>query len=219
MVDTEGMVQSALSKIGCPYVWGATGPDEFDCSGLVQWACKQNGISMGRTTYDQVFYGEEVVGSPQRGDLVFPDAGHVGIALGGDQMVHAPQPGENVKIGNYWTAPYAIRRIGTNSGSVGSTTVAPGFQAKSAGDTNLSDVVPGYGALQQQIDNLNSAVAEQVGIFKGFTTMLESVATFFNLLMSQQGWYRIGMVAIGTVVVFGGAGFLMADFSGRILNG
>ncbi len=47
-------VRAALSRLGCPYVWGATGPDRFDCSGLVKWAYAQAGVHLDRTTYDQI---------------------------------------------------------------------------------------------------------------------------------------------------------------------
>lgn len=103
-------VRAALSRLGCPYVWGATGPDRFDCSGLVKWAYAQAGVSLHRTTYDQINEGMAVARAQVRpGDLVFPHSGHVQMAIGHDLVVEAPQPGANVRIsriGDY----IAIRR-------------------------------------------------------------------------------------------------------------
>lgn len=105
----------ALAQIGKPYVWGATGPSSFDCSGLVQYAYHQVGVSLPRTTYAQ-----DVVGTPvsqanlQLGDLVFFYGGeHVGIYVGNGNVVHAPEPGQLVKITSMKYMPfYTARRVG-----------------------------------------------------------------------------------------------------------
>ena len=103
-------VRAALSKLGRPYVWGATGPDRFDCSGLVQWAYHQAGISLHRTTYDQIHDGIAVPRSQiQPGDLVFPHTGHVQMAIGNGMVVEAPHAGANVRISRLGDV-IAIRR-------------------------------------------------------------------------------------------------------------
>jgi cell wall-associated NlpC family hydrolase len=109
-------VNAALSKLGAPYVWGATGPNSFDCSGLAQWAYNQAGISLPRSTYSQVTVGRAVsVSSMQPGDLVFfySDFSHEGIYIGNGNVVHAPQTGETVKITpyQYIGAVTAVRRV------------------------------------------------------------------------------------------------------------
>ncbi|KUP98339.1 hypothetical protein AC529_02360 [Thermobifida cellulosilytica TB100] len=94
-------LRHAESKIGAPYRWGAAGPSAFDCSGLVQWSFRQAGVTLKRTTTDQVTQGSPVSRSQLRpGDLVFFYSGpsHVGIYAGDNKMIHAPRPGKNVQI-------------------------------------------------------------------------------------------------------------------------
>ena len=103
-------VRAALSRLGRPYVWGATGPDQFDCSGLVQWSYAQAGIHLDRTTYQQINDGIPVPRSQVRpGDLVFPHAGHVQLAIGNNLVVEAPYSGASVRISRLG-ANVAIRR-------------------------------------------------------------------------------------------------------------
>jgi len=103
-------VRAALSRLGCPYVWGATGPDRFDCSGLVQWAYARAGVHLDRTTYEQINDGIPIARSQVRpGDLVFPHAGHVQLAIGNNLVVEAPHAGANVRISQLGT-DVAIRR-------------------------------------------------------------------------------------------------------------
>ncbi|WP_413101737.1 NlpC/P60 family protein [Streptomyces sp. Inha503] len=90
----------AKAQLGKPYVWGATGPSSFDCSGLTQAAWKSAGISLPRTTWDQVKAGTRVSTSQLHpGDLVFfyDDISHVGLYIGDGMMIHAPKPGDVVK--------------------------------------------------------------------------------------------------------------------------
>ncbi|MFF5144509.1 NlpC/P60 family protein [Streptomyces sp. NPDC013157] len=90
----------ARAQIGKPYVWGATGPGSYDCSGLSQAAWKAAGVSLPRTTYDQVNAGTTVpLADAQPGDLVFfyDDVSHVGIYIGNGMMIHAPKPGAYVR--------------------------------------------------------------------------------------------------------------------------
>ncbi|MEV6959160.1 NlpC/P60 family protein [Streptomyces sp. NPDC051207] len=96
----EKAVAFARAQIGKPYVWGATGPDSYDCSGLTGAAWRAAGVSLPRTTYDQVNAGTTVPLSQARpGDLVFfyDDVTHVGLYIGDGMMIHAPKPGTDVR--------------------------------------------------------------------------------------------------------------------------
>ena len=112
------VVQAAMTRLGDRYVWGAEGPDTFDCSGLVVWAFRQVGISLPHYSYDLMSGGVDVSYSDlQPGDLVFfYGGGHVGIYIGGDQFIHAPHTGTVVQVsslGGYGGGLTAARRYGT----------------------------------------------------------------------------------------------------------
>ncbi|WP_328937808.1 NlpC/P60 family protein [Streptomyces tauricus] len=103
-------VSYAYGKLGSPYVWGATGPDAFDCSGLIQAAYRSAGISLPRTTYAQINTGQRVSRAElQPGDLVFFYSGisHVGLYVGNGQMVHAPNPSAPVRVAPLDEMPFA----------------------------------------------------------------------------------------------------------------
>lgn len=94
------VIAFAKQELGKPYVWGATGPNSYDCSGFTQAAWRTAGLELPRTTYDQVKIGTKVAKSDMRpGDLIFfyADVTHVGIYVGGGQMIHASKPGDDVK--------------------------------------------------------------------------------------------------------------------------
>ena len=112
----QTVVNAAKSQIGKPYVWGATGPNAYDCSGLVQYAYSQAGKNIGRTTYQQAGAGQHVsVSQAQAGDILMWGDYHDAIYVGNNQYVHAPQPGQNVTqatISSYFMptcAPCAVK--------------------------------------------------------------------------------------------------------------
>lgn len=94
------VVLMALQHIGKPYVWGATGPDSFDCSGLVCYVYAQIGVRLPRVTYSQALSGRPVsIPELAPGDLVFFNShSHVGIYIGGGFFVHSPHSGDFVKV-------------------------------------------------------------------------------------------------------------------------
>jgi cell wall-associated NlpC family hydrolase len=93
-------VRTALSELGKPYRYGAAGPRAFDCSGLTLFAYRAAGINLPHYAAAQYRSGRRVARSDlQPGDLIFwAGLGHVGIYLGGGQMIHAPRPGHVVSI-------------------------------------------------------------------------------------------------------------------------
>jgi cell wall-associated NlpC family hydrolase len=105
----QAIVDTAMKYLGVPYVWGGTSPSGFDCSGLVQYVCKKNGISVPRVAASQRNVGKSVSRQNlQPGDLVFFSSGgrvsHVGIYVGNGNMIHAPQTGDVVKISSIETS-------------------------------------------------------------------------------------------------------------------
>jgi peptidoglycan DL-endopeptidase CwlO len=93
-------VRSALGQLGTPYVWGGAAPGGFDCSGLVQWAYRQVGVFLPRTTWSQSSVGRYVsLAALRAGDLVFANGGeHVGLYIGGGRVVQAPYTGTVVQV-------------------------------------------------------------------------------------------------------------------------
>lgn len=104
----EKVLAFARAQIGKPYVWGASGPSSYDCSGLTQAAWREAGVTLPRTTWDQVEVGTRVATSDLKpGDLVFfyDDISHVGIYKGDGMMIHAPKPGANVREESIYYMP------------------------------------------------------------------------------------------------------------------
>jgi cell wall-associated NlpC family hydrolase len=108
------VIQAALSRIGSPYSWGASGPSAFDCSGLVMWSFQQAGISLPHSSQALARGGQPVsTDQMQPGDLVtyYSDASHVGIYIGDGMMVHASTYGTPVRVAPVNNAPiYNVRR-------------------------------------------------------------------------------------------------------------
>ncbi len=103
-----------MTKLGAPYGWGATGPSEFDCSGLVYWAFQQQGKTVPRTSQAQMDGGTPVSRAElQPGDVVgyYPGATHVGIYVGDGKLVHASDYGIPVQVVGVDSMPfYGARR-------------------------------------------------------------------------------------------------------------
>lgn len=93
-----------MSKLGSPYVWGASGPNSFDCSGLVYWTHKQAGVYFTRTTAAELDHmGQKIsFNELQPGDIITLNTlgyvSHVVIYAGNGKIVHAPQTGDVVKV-------------------------------------------------------------------------------------------------------------------------
>ena len=114
----QALLDTAAQYLGVPYVWGGTTPSGFDCSGFVQYVCKQNGISIARVADDQLHKsGYSVTKNQlQPGDLVFFGSGdyatHVGMYVGDGMMIHAPSTGKNIMYTSIESDYYKSRYIG-----------------------------------------------------------------------------------------------------------
>jgi len=161
----------AKQQLGKPYVWGAMGPDSFDCSGLVASAYMAAGYDFGidtrPTTYTLVNHGEPVT-QDEAGDLVFPSADHVGISLGGGKIIHAPEPGDVVKISQQWVRPWAIRRLAVPA----------------TGDVSIDGSVDAKYA--------SNSVA---GIF------VDPVINQLSLIFNPHTWFRVMLFTTGIVML------------------
>jgi cell wall-associated NlpC family hydrolase len=160
-VTGNDVVADAQKYLGIPYVWGGEDTTGMDCSGLVQRTFKDLGIDLPRTAAEQQQVGTAVpsLSQAQPGDLVFfgNPAYHVAIYLGNDQILQAPQSGENVSIAHLTETPTSIRRIAT-----GTSTSTYGMSSAGLSAAGLSVAgLAGSGLSSSQItgSGLNSAVA------------------------------------------------------------
>ncbi|MFD3688762.1 NlpC/P60 family protein [Nocardiopsis sp. NPDC058631] len=102
----------AYSKVGLPYVWGGTGPNGYDCSGLTQAAWRSGGVDLPRTTFAQAEVGNRIndMSALQPGDIMFfSGVNHNGLYAGNGQMVHAPSSGRNIEVVDlaaYWAGQF-----------------------------------------------------------------------------------------------------------------
>ena len=117
--NCDTIAHLAISKKGSRYQWGGKGPNTFDCSGLAYWCHRQIGINIPGSSGPQSTGGRPATGGLKPGDLLFYNTSgqgvsHVGIYIGGGQMVHAPKPGDVVKQvsmqSSYWTSRFVRAR-------------------------------------------------------------------------------------------------------------
>jgi cell wall-associated NlpC family hydrolase len=115
--DAASLVEDALALRGVPYRNGGSDPKGFDCSGFVQYVFGKHGVKLPRGTLEQMKHGTEVrLAAIAPGDLIFfattaaAEASHVGVAVGGDEFVHAPSSRGVVRVEKF-SAPYWSRRI------------------------------------------------------------------------------------------------------------
>lgn len=108
--QTQGAIQATLAQLGKPYVWGGTGPNSFDCSGLMQWSWAQVGVHIPRVANDQQSWATPIpISQVQPGDFVFfgNPAHHVGMYIGNGMMVDAPHTGAFVEVDSVWWSDLA----------------------------------------------------------------------------------------------------------------
>jgi hypothetical protein len=166
-------------EIGKPYVYGAEGPNTFDCSGLMQYIFAKVGISLPRVA-DAQYRATTRVASPSAGDLVFyvndrtGVADHVALYLGGGKMLAAPHTGANVEIQSVYTRPGWTRAYGRVAGL--------GVAGGSAIDTVASVATQTVGWTSDQISGL-------LGGARGIA--LEGILALAGLSLIGVGLYRL----------------------------
>lgn len=175
MTAADTAIQYAIAQVGDPYKWGATGPNAFDCSGLVYSAYKHAGINLPRTTAFQISAGVPVTkANLQPGDLVFPDPGHVQIYLGNNKIVEAPHSGANVRVVTMWGF-WRARRVTAPGTVVGGATGDPGASVEPGG---LTDSAKG--------------VLDALGSFVGAAAWLSE----------PHNWLRVAMLMAGAILIY-----------------
>lgn len=195
MASIVDFLTGAKQAIGHPYVFGAQGPNSFDCSGLVQWALAKVGIHAPRESVDQEAWTTPVK-NPQPGDLAFYGTnrsnGHVAIYLGNGMVLNAPEPGTNVRIQKIWTGDSSQPgpRFGRIPGLGGA--VPAGTDAVSLGGTGA-----GFGDL--------------TGALAGITQNLKNFSDFMASMLKAAAWIanpvndlRILSAIWGTLIILGG---------------
>lgn len=114
----QRLLAEAATHLGAPYVFGATGPQAFDCSGFTMYVFGRLGIALPRSSSGQYGFVRHVAQADRQvGDLIFFRLGgggvnHVGIYAGNDQIVVAPKSGDHVRYEAIWTSAYSVGRAG-----------------------------------------------------------------------------------------------------------
>jgi cell wall-associated NlpC family hydrolase len=122
------VVTTALTLKGTRYRAGGSDPSGFDCSGFVQWVFARNGVRLPREVRDQYVTGNNIgLAEVRPGDLLFFEtvsrgASHVGLAIGGDQFIHAPSSRGVVRIERFTANYWAMRFVGARRVAVESAT-------------------------------------------------------------------------------------------------
>lgn len=201
-VSVAAVIATMKSVLGAPYVWAAEGPDTFDCSGLMMWAWAKNGVQLPRTSQMQAKFGTaSSLATIKAGDLVLSDWGsgpnsHVGMYIGGGQLIHTPRPGQGVKIAaldaNYRSHVTAVRRIpGTTAGSTGDATQAISILP------DLGSIGDGLMAPLNLLASGTSAIAgsmKDVGAFAELLLKLALPSTWIRIVSGTMG---VGLVGLG----------------------
>ncbi|MEV8530095.1 C40 family peptidase [Streptomyces sp. NPDC052000] len=201
MTTGQDVLNKAWEFLGDPYVYGATGPNTFDCSGLMQYAYKLVGIAIPRTSEEQAKFGTAVSANELApGDLVFAAGsdgtasapGHVGMYAGGGQVIEAPHTGAVVRF--------------TPLSAFGATSYRRIIGSASGAGT-------GGGSVQQAglVGNLFSFPAEILNFFKTGVDDLNSTANFFAAFFKPSTYVRIGAGLIGFVFLGAGLLFLIRE--------
>jgi hypothetical protein len=215
------LVSEGLTRLGDPYVYGATGPNTFDCSGLTQWLYARVGLKIPRTADAQYTAGTPISRAQlQQGDLVFSAGsdgttshpGHVGIYAGtqdGVPMVlEAPHTGANVRLtplGQFDASAYRRMR------GVAGGDVQAGWRVPVPGLGGIDVPSPGdvVGGAEGIAGGLLDVPKDIIAFFSKATDDLAATGKFFWAFTQPATWIRIGAGWLGTLFLIAGLTFLI----------
>ncbi len=213
-VSGADLVARAKAKLGDPYVYGATGPKAFDCSGLVQEVYGETGIKIPRTSEEQWRFGTAVSANElQAGDLVFTagsdgtasNPGHVGMYDGAGGVIQAPHTGTDVQVTplkDFGATGYRRMPGVTGGASAGSVATSIGGDVLSGAGAAISG--GGFGSLFSFPDQIVGAFADADKIFA-------DLYHEFALFTAPSTWIRIGAGLFGAVFLIVGLVLLMRE--------
>lgn len=225
MATGDQIVAYARSELGKPYVYGATGPNEFDCSSLVQYVFGKAGLSVPRVSSAQFGFGSQIQASDLApGDLVFsewsgddvPHHGHVAIYAGNGMIIEAPHPGGVVQEvpldGNYLSHVDGYTRpVGLSTGPASPVTGAP----KGTGGTAANPAGFDWNPLSWPGSLLNWVSGGVTGdasqLISGVTSTLADVVKFFALFFQPSTYIRIGAGILGFIFLIAGLVMLSVE--------
>lgn len=201
-VSGAQIVQFAKAKLGDPYVYGATGPGTFDCSGLVQYVFKEAGISVPRTSEEQYRYGTAVPNASwlAAGDLVFSagsdgtsaDPGHVGIYDGAGGVIQAPYTGADVDV-----VPLSqFNAVGYRR--------MPGLSTPDINNAQQTGQPGGFGAGTGAPTNFFGIPDNVFGAFTDFDKIITDFYNWSKLFFQPSTYIRIGAGVFGFVFLVAG---------------
>lgn len=205
MPTASEVIATAETAIGKPYVWGAAGPNSFDCSGLMMWAFGKHGIKLPRVSRDQARFGTRIPTEARRaGDLIFtswdrdPDVDHVALLVSHDEIIQAPQPGQpvqRVKLSPaYLKHVTNVQRIPGLVGNIG------GGPSETTTNLNLPDLA---GAIRGVADSISSVGKGVEGV--------GNIASKAMWLALPTTWVRITTGVLGVGFIFVGVRFLITE--------
>lgn len=221
-VSGSKIVDLAEKELGDPYVFGAEGPNSFDCSGLIEYVFKHVGIRTPRVAADQAHFGKPIArANIQPGDLIFFNwsghgrAEHAGIYAGNGYMIHAPHTGtvvKKVKLNSYyWANEIAIRRFpGVVGGPDSSETADAAQAAADAAAGAVTGAVGGSGG-GGGITGAIRGVGAELGKVASGVASVGKVAELVTRAFMPSNLLRGFAAVIGTLFILMGVWFLSRE--------
>jgi len=200
MTAADVAIKYALAQVGKPYQWGGTGPDAYDCSGLVQQSYRAAGINLPRTSEMMLGTGQKIDAQYiAPGDLLFPDPGHVQIYIGQGNIVEAPSTGLKVRVVPVWgmndpTYPLWTARRVTAPGAVAGTGTLTAQSVSAPGI--VGDLTAGTGGLLGGLLGGNAA-----STVSGLLGLIVKLADAIKWIAKPANWLRVAEFLGGLLLV------------------